>query len=45
MSHPFVPIKPAEIVWQEGTPYSKQFGDIYFAKEGGIKEKQHVLND
>lgn len=32
-----------ELDWQDGQPYSKQFGDIYFSTESGLAESQHVF--
>lgn len=29
--------------WQDGQPYSKQFGDIYFSTESGLAESQRVF--
>lgn len=33
----------AELDWQNGQPYSQQFGDIYFSTESGLAESQHVF--
>ncbi len=32
-----------ELDWQNGQPYSQQFGDIYFSTESGLAESQHVF--
>lgn len=33
----------AQLEWQDGQPYSTQFGDIYFSRESGIAETRHVF--
>jgi len=33
----------AALDWQDGQPYSKAFGDIYFSRESGIAETRHVF--
>lgn len=38
-------IAPAELDWQDGTPVSRQFGDVYFSLAGGIAETTHVFLD
>lgn len=43
MATPFPIIEQARIEWREGQPRSILFNDIYFAKEGGLAEKQHVF--
>lgn len=42
MSDPFLPLKPAEITWNNGVPCSAQFNDIYFSLENGLQEAQYV---
>lgn len=38
------PISNAEIVWQDnGAPFSGQFQDIYFSRQGGLEETEHVF--
>ena len=37
------PIVPATLSFQEGTPYSEAFGDVYHNAAGGIAEKRHVF--
>jgi tRNA 5-methylaminomethyl-2-thiouridine biosynthesis bifunctional protein len=29
--------------WQDGQPFSRRFGDIYFSREGGLAETRHVF--
>jgi tRNA 5-methylaminomethyl-2-thiouridine biosynthesis bifunctional protein len=29
--------------WQDGQPYSRRYGDIYFSRESGIAETHHVF--
>ncbi len=37
-------IENADIVWQEnGAPYSSRFEDIYFSRQGGLDETEHVF--
>lgn len=37
-------LENAEIVWQEnGAPYSSRFADIYFSRQGGLEETEHVF--
>lgn len=31
------------IDWQDGLPFSSQYGDIYFSRESGIAETRHVF--
>lgn len=31
--------------WQEGLPFSTQYGDIYFSRESGVAETRHVFLD
>lgn len=40
----FAPITPAKLEWlPDGTPFSPEFGDIYFSREGGAEETRHVF--
>jgi tRNA 5-methylaminomethyl-2-thiouridine biosynthesis bifunctional protein len=32
-----------KITWQDGVPFSPEFGDIYFSKESGLAETNHVF--
>lgn len=36
-------LQPAEIAWQNGTPVSVKFNDVYFSLAGGVAETQHVF--
>lgn len=37
-------LENADIVWQEsGAPYSTRFDDIYFSRQGGLEETEHVF--
>ena len=37
-------LENAEVVWQEnGAPYSSRFADIYFSRQGGLEETEHVF--
>ncbi len=39
-------IENAHLQWQDsGAPYSTQFDDIYFSREGGLSETEHVFLD
>lgn len=31
------------IDWQNGQPFSRRFGDIYFSRDSGLAEKRHVF--
>jgi len=35
--------KQAEIRWQDGQPFSQQFDDVYFSRDSGLAETQHVF--
>ncbi len=37
------PIQPAELNWQQGVPYNRQFGDIYFSRTGGLAEARYIF--
>jgi len=39
----FAKIKPADIEWRDGLPYSREFDDIYFAPEDGLAESSYVF--
>lgn len=43
MSNPFTPIIPAQISWQDEVPYVTEFEDVYFLKNNGALEAQHVF--
>jgi tRNA 5-methylaminomethyl-2-thiouridine biosynthesis bifunctional protein len=34
-----------KINWQDGVPFSEQFGDVYFSTESGLEESNHVFLD
>lgn len=39
-------LQPAELDWQEdGAPFSAQYGDVYFSRNGGLAETAHVFLD
>ncbi len=40
MPQPLVPARPA---YQEGTPYSEAFGDVYHSAAGGLAQAHHVF--
>ena len=33
----------ADIIWKDDVPCSTQFDDIYFSRDGGVDETQHVF--
>jgi len=39
----FALVKPAEIEWLDGLPFSIEFNDVYFSIHGAIEESQHVF--
>ena len=36
-------MKYADIQWQQGQPFSTEFNDIYFSREGGLEETEYVF--
>ncbi|EON92406.1 protein YfcK [Marinobacter lipolyticus SM19] len=36
-------IEPADILWQDGVPESRLFGDVYFNRDNGLEETRHVF--
>jgi len=36
-------MKYAQIEWNKGTPYSTEFGDVYFSEGSGVEETVHVF--
>src|SRR5258706_5511491 len=40
MPQPLVPARPA---YQEGTPYSEAFGDVYHSAAGALAQADHVF--
>jgi len=39
----FALVKPAEIEWRDGLPFSLEFDDIYFSRHGAVEESTHVF--
>ena len=39
----FKPIQSALLEWQGEVPFSPLFGDVYFSREGGLAETEHVF--
>lgn len=39
----FNSVKPADIEWREGLPFSKEFNDVYFSEYGAVEESSHVF--
>ena len=37
------PIRPARIEWQDATPVSSEFGDLYFSRDDGAAESRYVF--
>src|ERR1051325_9749348 len=37
------PLVPARLAFQESTPYSEAFGDVYHSVEGGLAQARHVF--
>lgn len=42
MTHP-THSPSGEIEWQDGQPFSRRFGDVYFSRDSGLAETQHVF--
>mgnify|MGYP001820833324 CR=1 FL=1 len=43
-NQPWWPVAAAEIQWSErGAPYSRQFDDVYYSREDGLAESEHVF--
>lgn len=39
-------LQPADLQWQDdGSPFSAQYGDVYFSRHGGLAETNHVFLD
>lgn len=36
-------MKHADIQWQQGQPFSTEFDDIYFSRDGGLEETEYVF--
>lgn len=45
MSDCFIPIELAEVNWQNGLPFSKQFNDLYFSTNDPIPYSQYIYID
>jgi len=41
----FASVKPAEIEWRDGLPFSLEFNDVYFSIHGAVEESTHVFID
>lgn len=39
----FTLVKPAEIEWRDGLPFSLEFDDVYFSIHGAVEESTHVF--
>ncbi len=39
----FASVKPAEIEWRNGLPFSLEFDDVYFSIYGAVEESTHVF--
>lgn len=37
--------RPIKLAWQDGQPYSAEFGDVYFSRDSGLAETRHVFID
>ena len=33
----------SHVIWQDGQPYSAEYGDIYFSSDSGLEETRHVF--
>lgn len=42
-NNPFTAIQPANVSWQQDTPFSEKYDDIYFSKAGGSEETDYVF--
>ncbi len=42
MTHP-TDSPSGELEWQDGQPFSRRFGDVFFSRDSGIGETQHVF--
>jgi len=41
----FASVRPAEIEWRDGLPFSLEFNDVYFSIHGAVEESTHVFID
>jgi|GEM_PF-76082 len=39
----FASVKPADIEWRDGLPYSREFEDVYYSDCGALEESEHVF--
>lgn len=39
----FAQVKPADLEWRNGLPFSREFNDIYFSLEDGLAESEYVF--
>lgn len=37
------PISPARLAWENGSPRSLDYDDVYFSRDGGLAETRHVF--
>jgi len=42
LTHP-TDFPSGELEWQDGEPFSRRFGDVFFSRDSGIAETQHVF--
>ena len=42
MTHP-TDSPSGELEWRDGQPFSRRFGDVFFSRDSGIGETQHVF--
>lgn len=38
-----MPHKQSPLDWQDGQPYSRLYGDVYFSRDNGLEETRHVF--
>jgi len=39
----FDSVRPADIEWSDGLPFSREFNDVYFSVHGALEESTHVF--
>lgn len=37
-------LRPASLDWSQGLPFARDFGDVYFSRDGGLAETRHVFH-
>jgi len=42
-THPDTQIKPTQLAWKDGLPYSSEFQDVYFSSDNGLLETEYVF--